>query len=264
MDDCFKFSDIRIRFTIKGEGPAIVLLHGYTGSRQIWFNFADDLSKDYTVIMPDLPGHGESDLLPDLSMEKMADVVDALLKHLEIPECTMIGHSMGGYLTLQYVKKFPKKIKGFALFHSNASADNPEIKENRFRTIEIIKKNHNDFLVNFISDLFFEENRDALEEEILFLQKSASTMNAEALVAAQKAMAERAGSIGLLSTTTVPVLFIIAKQDSRIDFNKVLAQTVLAKKTFVLILDKCGHMGYMEAPKETLAAIYGFLRACNN
>lgn len=264
MDDCFKFSDICIRFSIKGEGPAIVLLHGYTESRQIWVNFADSLSKHYTVITPDLPGHGESDFLPDLSMDKMADAIYALLEHLEIDEYSMIGHSMGGYITLQYVKKFPDKINGFGLFHSNASADSLEIKENRFRTIEIINKNYNDFLTNFIPDLFFEGNRDNLKEEILFLQKLASKMNAKALVAAQKAMAERTGSLGLLSETTVPVLFIIGKQDSRVDFNKVLAQTVLPKKTFVLILDQCGHMGYLEAPKETLAAIYGFLRACNS
>ena len=59
MDDCFRFQDERMRFSIKGEGPALMLVHGFTESRNIWFDFADELSRDYTVIMPDLPGHGQ-------------------------------------------------------------------------------------------------------------------------------------------------------------------------------------------------------------
>ena len=83
MNDSFKFLDTYIHFSIKGDGPAIVLLHGYTESRHIWFDFTEKLSQNYTVIMPDLPGHGESDLLPDLSMGKMADTINALLKYFQ-------------------------------------------------------------------------------------------------------------------------------------------------------------------------------------
>lgn len=262
MDDCFRFQDSRIRFCIKGEGPALMLVHGYTESRNIWFDFADKLSRDYTVIMPDLPGHGESALTPDLSMDSMADMLYQLIEHLEIPDVVLVGHSMGGYVSCRFAEKYGHKMKGLGLFHSSARADTPEIRENRMRTIDIIQQNHSDFLMQFIPSLFFEGNKAGLEEEILFLQNKAAQMSAEALVSAQKAMSERSGSLELISSTHYPLLFIIGKQDSRVDFNKVLAQTVLPERSYVLMLDNCGHMGYLEKPDETYAALLGFLQAC--
>jgi pimeloyl-ACP methyl ester carboxylesterase len=262
MDDCFRFQDVRIRFSIKGEGPTAVLLHGYTESRQIWFDFAEKLSREYTVVMPDLPGHGESSLTPDLSMDSMADMVYELISHLEIPDIILIGHSMGGYVSCRFAEKYPSKVKGLGLFHSSARADTPEIRENRMRTIEIIEQNHSEFLTQFIPSLFYEGNRGNLEEEILFLQNSAAQMSAETLIAAQKAMADRQGSLELLTSASYPMLFIIGKQDSRVDFSKVFAQAALPEKSFVLLLDNCGHMGYLEKPDETFAALKGFLQAC--
>lgn len=262
MDDCFKFQDSHIRFSIKGEGPALMLVHGFTESRNIWFDFADKLSREYTVIMPDLPGHGESALIPNLSMDSMADMLNHLIDHLEIPNVVMVGHSMGGYVACRFAEKYGRKLKGLGLFHSSARADTPEIKENRKRTIEIIKQNHAAFLTQFIPSLFFEENKVRLEEEIQFLQNTASQMTVESLIAAMEAMAERSGSLELLTSAPIPFLFIIGKQDSRVDFNNILAQTALPKTSYVLLLDNCGHMGYLEKPKETFAALRGFLQTC--
>ncbi len=262
MDDCFRFQDTKIRFSIKGEGPAVMLIHGYTESRNIWLDFADNLSREYTVIMPDLPGHGESELSPNLSMDSMADILNRLLVHLEIPEVVLVGHSMGGYVSCRFAEKYGSIVKGLGLFHSSARADTPEIRENRMRTIDILQQNHSDFLMQFIPSLFYEGNKVNMEEEIVFLQKSAAEITPETLIAAQKAMADRQGSLELLSKASFPFLFIIGKQDSRVNFNKVLAQAVLPEKSYVLLLDKCGHMGYLEKPNETFAALNGFLQAC--
>jgi pimeloyl-ACP methyl ester carboxylesterase len=127
----------------------------------------------------------------------------------------------------------------------------------------MIEADHGSFISGFIPDLFSEGNRGALSAEIEILKNRASAISKEALIESQKAMAERSGSIELLAETNLPVLFIIGKQDSRIDFNQVYAQTILPKRSFVLLLENCGHMGYLEAPEDSLAAIEGFLLACN-
>ncbi len=259
----FSFRNLQFSYAIHGEGPALVLLHGYTESKEIWYSFAEKLADRYTVVMPDLPGHGKSDLETPLSTELMAEIVDDLVKKLGIMEFTMIGHSMGGYVTVCYAELFGHKLNGFGLFHSNARADKTEVKENRFRIIDVIAADHGSFVKNFIPDLFFDINRNRLAAEIEELKLRASAISKEALIESQKAMADRQGSIELLAETHLPVLFIIGKHDSRIDFNQVYAQTILPKRSFVLLLENCGHMGYLEAPEDTLAAIEGFLLACN-
>ncbi len=258
----FQFNQQKIAYAVHGAGPMVMLVHGYTESKEIWYPIAKQLGGQYTFVMPDLPGHGSSDLVPELSMESIARMLGELAMELDSGRFTMIGHSMGGYASLCFAEKYGHLLNGIGLFHSNARADSAEIKSNRLRMIDIIDQDHGSFLNGFIPDLIFEENRQALNDEIAVLQERASSISKEALIASQKAMMERQGSIELLATTDMPVLFIIGKQDKRVDFHQVLAQAVLPKRSFVLILENCGHMGYLEAPKDTLAALSGFLLAC--
>ena len=109
-----KFQKKNIFYTDEGTGKVVVLLHGFTESQKIWKNFAKKLSAKYRVITIDLPGHGKSESPGAVhSMELMANVVFAVLKKLKAGKCMMIGHSMGGYVTLAFAEKYPKKLKGF-------------------------------------------------------------------------------------------------------------------------------------------------------
>ncbi|MFA6923974.1 MAG: alpha/beta hydrolase [Bacteroidales bacterium] len=253
------FKGAKINFCENGNGNAIVLLHGFTESLEIWNNFTEKLSEKYKVITIDLPGHGKSECIAEVhTMELMADCVKAVLEFLNVKKCVMFGHSMGGYVTLAFTKKFPEMINGFGLFHSSAFADTPEAKENRKRAIEIIRKNHKDYLNQFIPDLFAPENVERLKPEIERLKINASEqMTAEGITAAQLGMLERKDYSDLLSETNVPVFFIFGKKDKRIPFEKAAMQINLPKHSEVTILD-CGHMGYLEAPEETLHSIKSF------
>ncbi len=253
------FKGAKVNFREKGKGNALVLLHGFTESLDIWDKFSEKLSEKYKIIMIDLPGHGSSECLAKVhTMELMADCVNAVLYHLNIKECVMIGHSMGGYVTLSFTEKYQNMIKGFGLFHSSAFADTPEAKENRKRAMEIIRKNHKNYLNQFIPDLFAPENVERLKAEIGKLKINASEqMTAEGIIAAQLGMMERKEYLELLSKIDVPVLFIFGKKDKRIPFDKAAMQINLPKHSEITILD-CGHMGYLEAPDETLHSIMAF------
>lgn len=261
MNKTIEFEGNKVHFTDQGNGNAIVLLHGFLESLEMWEDFVEGLTGNFRVICIDLPGHGKSRVYDgNLTMEIMANWVKAVLDHLQIQNCVMIGHSMGGYVTLQFALQYSAMLKGFGLFHSYASADTEEARENRRRTINIVKLNKAGFINQFIPDLFAEENTEKYDDEIQKLQERAAATPAAGIVAALEAMRNRTGKLELLLNTRVPVLFIAGKEDARIPIQNMLAQAILPQHAEVLILGKVGHMGFIEAKKETLEFITCFAR----
>src|SRR5690606_32903791 len=88
----------------------------------------------------DLPGFGNSDLMENLTIEKMAEAVNAVLEHLNMERCIMVGHSMGGYVSLAFAEQHADKLAGLCMFHSHPFADSEEKKEGRMKAIEFIRK----------------------------------------------------------------------------------------------------------------------------
>ncbi len=245
-----------LNYTDQGKGKLIVFLHGFTESLAIWNNFSEVLSEKYRVICIDLPGHGKSKCIGEVHlMEDMADAVDNVIKKLNIESFIIVGHSMGGYVALSYAEKYADKVKGLCLFHSQAAPDSPEVKANRTRTIEAVKQDHIDFINQFIPDLFAPSNRLRLKTEIDQIKNDAKAyLTKESIIASQEGMRQRKDKYEFLSKIEIPVLFIAGKQDTRIPLEKVMEQLALPKHAEALILD-IGHMGYLEAPKETLSTI---------
>jgi pimeloyl-ACP methyl ester carboxylesterase len=256
-----KYKGTEIHYTVSGIGNAVVLLHGFTESLNIWEYFSQKISEQYRVICVDLPGHGKSGCIGDVhTMDAMAEVVKAVLDEVRIDTCTMIGHSMGGYVTLAFAEKYPKILKGFGLFHSSASADSEEAQINRSRAIEIIKKNHHGYLSSFIPELFTPENRIVYQHEIKTLVATANTMTKEGVIASQECMKIRPLCYHVLENSKVPVLIIAGHKDSRIPINKVMEQIALPRQAHVLLLREVAHMGYIEAKEETLNFLLSFLK----
>ena len=122
----------------KGDRCA-VLLHGYLESMLVWDDFVPYLYKQVRVITLDLPGHGISVVKgPVHTMEYLADVVKDTLDALGIARCTLVGHSMGGYVALAFCEKYPERLDGVVLLSSTPDADTDEKKENRLREIKLV------------------------------------------------------------------------------------------------------------------------------
>lgn len=255
------FREKAIHYKVDGDGEALVLLHGFIKSMAIWDDFAKVFSKEFKVIRIDLPGHGKTPLIEKThTMDLMAQSVKAVLDNLEINSCVMVGHSMGGYVTLEFAKKYPEMLKGMCLFHSHAAADTEEVKENRRRTIEMIKLNRKGFIKQFIPDLFAETNVERFAKEIDRLWHIADKMSGQSIIAALQGMKERSGKLDLLLNSTIPVLFIAGKEDMRIPVQNVLAQAILPRHSEVLVLADVGHMGFLEAKQQTIDMISCFAR----
>lgn len=259
MNSEIVYRDKKIHFQVAGSGPAIVLLHGFLESKEVWKNFLRRLSKEFLVVTIDLPGFGESDNLGSIhTMDDFAAVVHLVLKHLEIRSCILAGHSMGGYVTLAYAEKYPKTLRGFVLFHSQAACDSEEARMNRERTIRLVEKDHHGFIKNFIPDLFDQENVKKFSREIGILKDLADKTGKEGIIAALEGMKIRLDRQHVLTNSKVPVLFIIGKNDSRIPMEVVIPQTLLPEHAEILLLDHVGHMGFIEASEKTFQTIRAF------
>ncbi len=260
MSSTVNFKGKAINFECRGQGRVIVLLHGFLGALQIWNEFSEELAKNYRVVAVDLPGHGQSEVLEGVhTMELMAEAVKAVLDELEINECVVIGHSMGGYVALTFARLYPQLVKGLGLFHSQAAADSAETKENRRRTVNIVKLNRGGFISEFIPDLFAKANVSIFQDEIEQLKNLALKTSKEGVIAAIEGMKERNGSFDLLINSQMPFLFIAGKEDARIPVQNIMAQAILPQNSQVLILANVGHVGFVEAKVQTLNMIKGFL-----
>ena len=259
MRNTIKFRDKEIHYHLTGDGPVIVLLHGFLESGSVWKNYVRRLTSGFKIITIDLPGCGGSQNLNDVhSMDDMAEAVRSVLKSLDIKTCLMVGHSMGGYVALAFAEKYPRMLKGFVLFHSQAGADSPEAIANRERTIAVVEKDHHTFIKNFIPDLFDPGNVKKFSKEIEILKEIADNSSPEGIIASLKGMKNRPDRQHVLLNSRVPVLFIIGKNDKRIPMEVVIPQTLLPAHSEVLLLDHVGHMGFIEASGKTFEAVKGF------
>ncbi len=253
----------QVNYLVEGEGNPIVLLHGFLENIHIWDSFVDYLKPKFKVLAVDLPGFGKTAVFSENhSMPFMADVVKTAMEAENITKAILIGHSMGGSVSLAFAKKFPKSLRGLVLFHSQAVADNAEGKKSRTRAIEIVKRDHKDFIAKFIPLLFAEENVARFTSEIDHLRQMSFQTPAQGVTAALAGMRDREDTLEVLKKAVFPVFFVVGKQDPRIPLEKILPQLPLPAHAEAIILDKTGHMGFVETPEKIFPAVGDFLKRC--
>jgi pimeloyl-ACP methyl ester carboxylesterase len=250
-----------IDYSKHGEGNTIVLLHGFCENSTCFNKQVFFLQQHFQLITPDLPGFGFSEVLDNTSMEKMADEVYEVLIKEKINQCLLIGHSMGGYVTLSFAKKYSHMLNGFGLIHSTAYADSEERKEKRDQAIRVIEeKGAEPYVRNFIPPLFSKSFTD--EKIIKELVEEGLRTSSEGLTQALLAMKNREDSTTFLKETTLPVLFCVGKNDTLIPEKDMFYQASLCKQSEIIYLEQSAHMGYLEEAEKCANAIKDFANDC--
>jgi pimeloyl-ACP methyl ester carboxylesterase len=263
MQKIIIYNQKKLSYTIHGGGKhTLMLIHGFCENKDIWKRQVAMLSKTYKLICPDLPGFGDSDTANPISMEDMADGIKYILDEEVIGKVTMIGHSMGGYVTLAFAQKYIDRLNGIGLFHSTASEDLPERKENRTRSAEFIKENGTiPFTKTLVPKLFAPDYSD--ENIISEVAQMANSCSAEGLIAGTLAMRDRKNYENLLTKLNIPVLFCIGKKDSIIPAENLYTQSNLPQKSMVCAFPLSGHMGMLEEIDLANNTIDKFVSFCN-
>lgn len=257
------FKKGKVTFSDTGKGRAVVLLHGFLGSHEIWENTIKNLAKSYRVIAIDLPGHGGTENFGYVhSMELMAKCVKTVLDGLRVKKYVLVGHSMGGYAALAFADLFPDNILGICLFHSSGYADSEEKKKDRTRSVKIVKANHKIYTSEVIRNLFATKNIKYLKREISFANKIANKTTRQGIVAALEGMKDRFPRDIILSLVNYPIMMVIGELDNVLPHEQLLEQSKSIKHRHVLYLEQDGHMGFLENPRTTNKALRKFLRAC--
>jgi pimeloyl-ACP methyl ester carboxylesterase len=244
----------------------IVLLHGFGEDHHIFDGQVAMLRPSYRIFAPDLPGSG---VLKDHIWEKGTETMDWLanwvfeqLKSEAISQCIMLGHSMGGYITMAFAEKYPQCLAAFGLIHSTAFADSDAKKEIRAKAITFMQeKGGLAFLKTAIPNLFgpgFSAKNPGVVQDLIH-QSSEFQLNS--LVAYYKAMMARPDRTEVLKTSAVPVLMVAGAEDMAVPLSDILMQSSMPAICHFHILQLTGHMGMLEAPKNLHDILLNFITA---
>jgi pimeloyl-ACP methyl ester carboxylesterase len=257
------FKGEKVTFSDKGKGRAVVLLHGFLGSHEIWKSTVDNLSKSYRVIAIDLPGHGATPCFGYAhSMDLMAKCVKAVLDSLGLKRYVMIGHSMGGYAGLAFADLFPENLRGLCLYHSTAYADSEEKRRDRLRAIDLVKANKTIYTRSTIRNLFATKNLKYLKEEIAFAHGIAKQTPKQGIIAALHGMRDRPNRHLILGFVRYPIMMVIGEHDNVLPSAQLLEQSEMIENKTILYLAHDGHFGFLESPRVSNKALRSFLHRC--
>ncbi len=255
-----------MHFEEAGEGFPVVLIHGFCETNYIWNRFRKDLSDEFRVICPDLPGFGQTPLCPTpFQLTDIADQLNEWLHSMGIDRCVTIGHSLGGYITLELARRHPERLKGFGLFNSSAFSDPPEKKENRDKLIQFIKKEGvQPFIKTFVPSLFYHPTASQFEEEISRLKELGSETSPEAVIAYTAAMRDRKDNLDLIKQNGENVLLISGEEDQNVpvELSRKMAKWLLPENVY--ILEGSAHMSMFEKKDVTITAIRKFASKMRN
>ena len=250
----------KINYSVYGSGKPVFLIHGFGEVATVWNSQVEFLKDRFKLIVPDLPGSGDSEIIDDMSIDGMAEVFHSIIHEEELEKATIIGHSMGGYITLALAEKYWNHVHAFGLLHSTAFADSEEKKAIRRKGIEFINTHGaSEFIKTTTSNLFsqeFKDKRPGFTDEYI---KELDNFSSAALVKYYEAMIQRPDRISVLKNTTVPVLFVMGKYDNAIPVNDSLKQCHLPGIVYFHNLKQSSHMGMLEESAATNCILEKYL-----
>jgi pimeloyl-ACP methyl ester carboxylesterase len=252
----------KIFYTDEGSGTAIMLIHGYLESADVWNGFAGRLVKKFRVLTVDLPGHGQSDLYGNThTMEFLAETLNAIISGVGIEKVILIGHSLGGYVALAFLELFPEKLSGYCLFHSHPFADTLESLHKREREIRIVEAGKK-FLMypDNVKKMYAAGNLEKFSVELELSKKIASRIPAAGIVAVLKGMMARPSRLSLMEQGRVPCLWILGSKDNYIQCEDIQKRVKLPGNAKVMILENSGHLGFIEEEEKTAEIVVSFIR----
>jgi pimeloyl-ACP methyl ester carboxylesterase len=253
------YKNTKISYTDAGKGTTVVLLHGFLENSTMWNYLAPVLAKKNRVVCIDLLGHGQTDCLGYVhTMEDMADSVHHVLAELKIRKAVFVGHSMGGYVALAFAELYPEFMKGLVLLNSTSRGDSDERIVNRTRAIKAVKQNYVAAVRMSIANLFSEENREKLVEQIEWVREEALQTPLQGIIAAQEGMKLRKDREVLLHFAPYPIMLILGKKDPVLNYEENLEQIEGTNVKLVTFND--GHMSHLENQAELEKVLISFLK----
>lgn len=231
-----------------------MLLHGYCERKEIWRDVVDFVSPSATVLAPDLPGFGDNPALTaPTTIDEMAEQLHAWLQEQGIRQGILIGHSLGGYVSLAFAEKHPEWMMGLGIFQSTAYADTPEKQQKRSQTMDFLARHGMEsFAGPFVRNLFYQPDLPQLKPTVDSITAFAQATPVHTALEVSQAMRDRPDRTHVLRQATYPVLFVAGREDQAVPLATLQEQFLLPTRSVAIhILPDTGHMAMAEAPQAT-------------
>ncbi len=257
-------SQTQFSFDDLGEGAVpIVFIHGFPFDKTMWELQMNHFKASHRVIAYDIRGFGKSfDDTHELSIELFADDLIGLLDSLHIPKAILCGLSMGGFIALNVINRFPDRVEALILCDTQCISDPEEVKAARYNTIsQIIKLGKGEFTEDFIGKLFYQDSYETKKDKVELIRSIIRSNSQHAITRGLAALAERAETCSTLSLITAPTLVLCGHRDliTPIAQSELLHRQI--KNSTMQVIEDAGHVSNLEQPEVFNNHIADFLEA---
>ncbi len=242
---------------------AVLFLHAFPLNKKMYqYQFEVFERENIPYVAVDYFGFGEEKNFPsDYSISQLTDWIVARLNNIGIKEVIPVGDSMGGYIMFDMWRRYRKLISGMVFVSTRAEADTEEAKKGRYATVEKIKTEGKDFLIEFMlnaqTSSKTKENKNKMEKLRCIMNEATE----EGIIKALKALAERPDNTDLLKTIDVPTLVVAGEDDQKVTPPEVVKKIAdgIKNAEFVLIPDSA-HLPPFENPESFNSVLISFLK----
>jgi 3-oxoadipate enol-lactonase len=256
--------DATIDVLSEGSGDAIVLIHGFPLTRDVWNAQAAQLAAHARVISPDLRGMGASSV-PDgpYLMETLAADVASALDAFGIDRAAIVGHSLGGYVAMAFCRMYTERVARLALVCSKLAADTAATAKWREDLADRAEReDHIDVIVDaFVPRLFAPsllENRSPLIDTARSIARRNSVKGAAAML---RGMAQRVDAYDIAEELRMPVLIVAGAADQGVSLAEAEQMRHAFPHAELQVMGRSGHVPMLEEPDALGEALATFLRA---
>jgi len=247
-------NDLSVSYNDEGKtgDPVLIFIHGFPFNKSMWNKQTEALKENYRVIAYDVRGHGNSDAgTEDFSIDLFAEDLLNLMDALKIDKAMLCGLSMGGYIALNAVENYPDRFDALILSDTTCTADTPEAKEKRMKTIESIRKDGVEkFADESVKNLFAPESFSTKKLEIAAVKEMIVNTTEESLCKTLRAFYERKETCSKLPDIYVPVLIMVGNEDKITPLTAAQFMNEKIKESLLSIIEHAGHLSNIENPSE--------------
>jgi 3-oxoadipate enol-lactonase len=253
--------DAEIFYEIQGDGPPVVLLHPFPAHHEFWLPVIPALQSRYRLILPDLRGHGESEIGqgPALMAKHAADIA-RIMDAAGVGKAAFIVCSIGGYIVFEFLRRFRSRVSALALCDTRPQPDTTEARANRLKNADaVLEQGTEQFLKSMVPKLFgsttVSSRPDIVEGALQMMRK----MSPEDISLVLRGMGERPDSTRDLKHINLPTLIVIGEEDmlSTAADGELMRQNIPGSR--LKIIPKAGHYAPWERPEAVAPLLRQFL-----
>lgn len=239
----------------------IVLIHGFPFSYEMWRPQIEALENKFRVIAYDIRGHGDSGIGDGQYMiELFVDDLIGLLNHLKLEKAVLCGLSMGGYIALRLVEKYPERVKALILADTQSRPDSNETKLRRAASIGAVKKlGVKPYAENFVKAVFTTDNLTKKKAAVEKIKQIIQMNSSLGICGALLALASRTDTTGALPGIKVPTLILVGEHDALTPPSASQEMHDKIAKSEIHLIPNSAHMSNLENQDEFNKHILNFL-----